>query len=165
MKKWGSSAWMACLCLHSPWGLRSPAAWAPSGCGNCYLALTKLGPSLGCSDTYRSSTPTLRRTGDLKGLRRMQGSTAARSPKREQVAHSWYPGAPLSCLLPSHSLHAHTRHAGTKAMERDRIRRKMMKKRSKRKDLRREGLGRGQKAPEEERAGRASVGERDTEKE
>lgn len=142
-----------------------PAAWAPSGCGNCYLALTKLDHHSAALTLTSPAPSTLRRTGDLKGSGECKAASAARSPKREQVAHCWYPGGPAQLPAAQPFSTRHTRHAGTKAMERDRIRRKMMKKKE-RKDL--EGKEQPGERPEGPRGGGQGGpvwGERDAEKE
>lgn len=135
-----------------PVGSEVPAAWAPSGCGNCYLALTKLDHHSAALTLTGPAPSTLRRTGNLKGSGECKAASAARSPKREQAAHCWYPGGPAQLPAAQPFSTCHTRHAGTKAVERDRIRRKMMKKKERKEKIwrARSSLGRGQKAPEEE---------------
>lgn len=150
----GLSAWMACLSTQ-PVGSEVPAAWAPSGCGNCYLALTKLdhhSAALTLTGPAPCDPPA---NGRSKGSGECKAASTAK-PQREQVVHSWYPGAPLSCLLPSHSLHA-TRGMQAPKPWRDRIRRKMMKKRKGKKDL--EGKEQPGERPEGPRGGGGQEGQ------
>lgn len=95
---------MACLCLHSPWGLRSPQ---PGLLQAVEIAtwLTKLDHH---SAALTLTGPAPRPSGEryLKRIRRMQGSIGSAKPQERTRVHSWYPGGLTSCLLPSHSLHA-----------------------------------------------------------